>query len=331
MAKLLDVTLREAGIANGFTFSPEQILETARSLDRAGLDFIEIGYLKRPRVGDVFRVEVCDERYLRKISQVISNAKMVVMARTDESGPEDYKRAADNNITMVRLLVSEKSQTAVQAHAAMIRNLGMRFTLNAVRSTELSQEKLLRFAALAQELGADAFYIADSNGSLYPDALIHMLDTLRSAVAVPIGFHGHDNIRMAFANAITSLQYGVEFLDASIGGSGKGGGNLITELIAGYFNLRCGTSYDIFELSKAYLDNVRPTLKQTPGLCENISGLLDLNIDQIEKLETRAVKDGLSLGELLASVHARSLNLAPRSTSVMDGRVWGNNAVNERF
>ena len=60
-----------------------------------------------------------------------------------------------------------------------------------------------------------------------------------------IGFHGHNNLQMGLANTIKAIEVGVDSVDATILGMGRGAGNLNTELIARYYNQLLGEKYDI--------------------------------------------------------------------------------------
>ena len=48
---------------------------------------------------------------------------------------------------------------------------------------------------------------------------------------VKLGFHGHDNLGMALANTLTAIEEGVDIVDATVTGMGRGAGNLRTELL----------------------------------------------------------------------------------------------------
>jgi 4-hydroxy 2-oxovalerate aldolase len=154
------------------------------------------------------------------------------------------------------------------------------------------------------------FYIADSNGSLYPDRVESLVRMLRANTSLPLGFHAHDNLRLAFANALTALRNGVEWLDASLGGAGKGGGNLMAELAAGHIALRDGRPLDIFAMARAFAKYVAPTLENGPAnyLPGLLYGLLDLNLDRIAEVNAECERRQMSLEDLLAVLYYQTVD-----------------------
>jgi hypothetical protein len=55
---------------------------------------------------------------------------------------------------------------------------------------------------------------------------------LRAQSALPLGFHGHNNLDLASANSLAALDAGASFIDTSLQGLGRSAGNTITEVFA---------------------------------------------------------------------------------------------------
>jgi hypothetical protein len=51
--RVLDCTVRDGGFANGWCFSADFVRELYEALDRAGVDYVEVGW--RPRLWCKFR------------------------------------------------------------------------------------------------------------------------------------------------------------------------------------------------------------------------------------------------------------------------------------
>lgn len=49
-----------------------------------------------------------------------------------------------------------------------------------------------------------------------------------------IGIHAHNNQELAFANTIECTALGVDYLDATVSGMGRGAGNCRMELLLGF-------------------------------------------------------------------------------------------------
>ena len=52
------------------------------------------------------------------------------------------------------------------------------------------------------------------------------------------GVHFHDNLGLSFANSLSAIKCNVDIVDSTISGMGRGVGNLKTEQIVTYLNLR---------------------------------------------------------------------------------------------
>jgi 4-hydroxy 2-oxovalerate aldolase len=308
---LLDVTLREAGLANRFSFTADQVAGIALALDRAGVDIVEVGY-RRLRL-DEDSGACSPPGYLQRIRAVCQRAELAVMIHPADVTLDEYARLREQGIRLVRFAIAPRELGPLAAHAAAAHAAGLRFTVNATRSTEVPAEVVLGVARAAEELGAACFYVADSNGSLYPDRVHALTSRLREATSIALGFHAHDNLRLAFANVLVALHNGFDWIDASLGGAGKGGGNLMLELIAGHLSVRHGRPFDLFALSTAYTALVAPTLRDEGqhGGCTAIFGLLDFNIDRIAELVRAADQRGVPLTELVADTFRTRLDREP--------------------
>lgn len=92
--------------------------------------------------------------------------------------------------------------------------------------------------------------IVDSFGCMVKSELLEFIEVLEKIISkdIKIGFHGHDNMQLAQINALSLFDYenGHEFIiDASVNGIGRGAGNLYTELIAHYCNIRHKGQYNL--------------------------------------------------------------------------------------
>lgn len=302
MTCLLDVTLREAGFVNEYVFSRAQVAAIVDALDRGGVEVIEAGYFRplRPEPTGA----ACGRAYLETVAARDRRALVSVMVHLRDVALDAYTALAHAGVSLVRFAASPRDLGDLPVHAEAARSAGLQFTVNAVRATELADGALVRMAEAADRLGARCFYVADSNGSLYPESVAALFDRLRGHVGVPLGFHAHDNLRLAFANALAALAHGAAWVDASLGGAGKNG-NLVTELVAGHLSMRCGRAYDILTLARAYRSHVAPTLAPAPHaeFCASVCGLLDLNLDRIGELKHESLRTHVPLEELLVRMY----------------------------
>lgn len=79
------------------------------------------------------------------------------------------------------------------------------------------------------------------DGALYPDGVRALAETYLAAgqkYQKEIGIHAHNNQNLAFANTVTCYEAGVNYLDATVSGMGRGAGNCALELLLGYLKGR---------------------------------------------------------------------------------------------
>jgi len=99
-----------------------------------------------------------------------------------------------------------------------------------------------------------AMYIVDSFGAMFGDDFrrLHYLFENNLKSGIRLGYHSHNNLQLAYSNAIDFIQIKEKnreiIIDSSIHGMGRGAGNLTTELLADYMNKRQNKEYDIAPL-----------------------------------------------------------------------------------
>jgi 4-hydroxy 2-oxovalerate aldolase len=204
------------------------------------------------------------------------------MAHAHDVELDEYRILRDNGVGMVRMPARLDVLPRLPRHVEAARAAGLRVTLNLIRASEVTPEDVAVAVKLAQDCGAEAFYLADSNGSLFPDDVTALFAAAAGAAQIPLGFHAHDGLSLAFINSLTAIRAGCTYLDASLAGMGKGGGNLSLELIAGYLRSRGSSSFTMAPLVQAADTVLRPWKDGVAARCESMaSGLLNLNIDGI--------------------------------------------------
>ncbi len=301
---LLDVTIRDGGYVNGHSWTTEQAEHVVRTCAAAGVPNVEVGYL-RPRRHAADGAELpsasCPPAYLERLQQAAGagdqHPGLVVMAHAADIRAQDLVALAPFGVRMVRMPTRPDSVAALAPFVEAVHGTGMAFAVNLIRVSELAQDQVLAAAEQAERIGADVFYLADSNGSLFPDQVARLSARVREAAGLTLGFHAHDGISMAFANALAAAASGFSHIDASMGGMGKGGGNLALELITAYLR-SCGR----IELQFTPLAEAVPTLLapwkggRLRAWCEAIAGgILDLNLESLEAIRADELTTVFSL------------------------------------
>jgi homocitrate synthase NifV len=107
-----------------------------------------------------------------------------------------------------------------------------RVSVGAQDATRADQGLLLQLAALAKEAGVYRLRIADTVGIGRPGTISHLIRSLRAAVPdLDLEFHGHNDLGMATANALTALEAGAQAVSVTVNGLGERAGNAALEQI----------------------------------------------------------------------------------------------------
>ena len=84
------------------------------------------------------------------------------------------------------------------------------------------------------------------------ETIFYMLDTLLNE-DISMGFHFHNNLNLAFNNAKSLLLKNTTrsiIIDSTLAGIGRGAGNIQTQELCKYLNLKLNTKYDIYRLTQ---------------------------------------------------------------------------------
>lgn len=143
---------------------------------------------------------------------------------------------------------------------------GYQVFMQPVGTVFYSDLELLKLVDQINELRPYAFYIVDTLGSMYRNEVSHRFYLMDENMEtdIHIGFHGHNNLQLAFSNAQVLGKIQTKrtlILDSSVYGMGRGAGNLPTELITQYINKKINSRYDVTMVMDIYDEFISAILK----------------------------------------------------------------------
>jgi 4-hydroxy 2-oxovalerate aldolase len=264
MIQVLDCTLRDGGHVNNGSFSDMEVSGIVGYLDKAKVDFIEVGQLGRQfesRELGTFRSSF--KPILEKLAPT-ENSKIVGMVRPDWISAKDVEDASPI-LSHLRIAFRKKDIGILRDEVKAYVDKGFQVSLNPVDSPSYSVLEMDKIIALANSEGVWALSFVDTYGVLTPDVFreaIRLLDeNLDSSCSV--GFHLHDNLLLTSSFLFEAIEYskakfGRSFLvDASVLGLGRAPGNLKLELACFILNRFKGKQYDLSSISEAMDQFVR--------------------------------------------------------------------------
>jgi len=117
----------------------------------------------------------------------------------------------------------------------------------------------------------DYLYLVDSFGAFYSEQITDYLNMYRKyAPDKELGFHGHNNQQLGFANTVQAIIDGVNLLDATINGIGRGAGNCNMELLLNFLK---NPKFDVRPVYKVIQDEFVPLRKSIEWGFNDIYGI----------------------------------------------------------
>ena len=144
---------------------------------------------------------------------------------------------------------------------------GYRVFMQPVGTVFYRDMELLQLVEKMNELKPYAFYIVDTLGSMYRNEVSHRFYLIDENMdpEIHLGFHGHNNLQLAFSNAQVLGKIQTKrtlILDSSVYGMGRGAGNLPTELITQYINKNIDSRYDVTMVMDIYDEYISAIRKE---------------------------------------------------------------------
>ena len=251
--KVLDATVRDGGLCNNFEFTDEFVRELYKTNIKSGVDYMEFGY-KAIRTlfneKDYGKWKFCKDEDIRAIvGENVSDMKISVMADVGRCDfRTDFLPKSESVIDMVRVACYVHQIPAAIEMIEYLHDLGYETTCNIMAISQANLNQVEEALAMICESSVDVIYLVDSYGSLYPENASVLAKTFLAAAeksGKQVGFHGHNNQNLAFANTIETMSYGISYLDATAQGMGRGAGNCAMELLLGFLK---NPKYNLYSL-----------------------------------------------------------------------------------
>ena len=128
----------------------------------------------------------------------------------------------------VRIACHIKELDQISFFIKKIRLKKKKIMINLMQISEIKKKQIRSICKKVRKLNPDVFYIADSLGSMKPYNFNIVIKEIKKFWHGEIEFI-HNNKRLALKNTILANSLGVNWLDCTITGMGRGAGNTITE------------------------------------------------------------------------------------------------------
>lgn len=240
---LVDTTLRDGEQTPGVAFDPATRLALATEIAAAGVGEIEAG---TPAMGPE------DVAAIRAVAVSAPPCRVIGWCR---ARLEDLDAAARAELTAAHVSLPV---SPVQLHAigkdfdwalatlasiapAALERFGY-VSIGAADASRTGEAALERFVRAARRAGVHRVRLADTVGVWTPSAVGQAVRRLRPiAGPMELGFHGHNDLGMATANAVSAIQAGADCADVTVLGLGERAGNARLAETAAALAIAAGT------------------------------------------------------------------------------------------
>lgn len=237
--KILDCTIRDGGLINKWQFSDAFVGKVYQSLSQAGIDYMEVGYKSSEKYFS--RVEngswkFCTEEDVKRIvGEKSGSMKLSAMADIGRIDAADIPPKSDSILDMIRVACYAHETDKGISLAHHCQDKGYEVTINLMAVSKVIERDLDEALNDLSKSSVPIVYLVDSFGNMYSEQ-IHFL-AKKYFEAMPgkeLGIHAHNNQQLAFANTIEAIIAGINRIDATIYGMGRGAGNCPLELLLSF-------------------------------------------------------------------------------------------------
>jgi 4-hydroxy 2-oxovalerate aldolase len=293
--RVLDCTIRDGGLINNYQFSKDFVKAVYRATCEAAVDIVELG--KKLEESDEYTREkygawnFCDDDDLKEVIDSHESEYRPMVAVMYDVGRVDISKLKPRDLSPIDMV-----RTACYVHQIdkgidlikRCKDLGYETTINVMAASAAIETELtegLEEINKADEV--DYLYLVDSFGAFYSEQVTYYLDMYKKyAPNKELGFHAHNNQQLAFSNTQQAIIDGVNLLDATINGIGRGAGNCNLELLLNFLK---NPKFDVRPVYRVIQEQFVPLRKEIEWGFNDIYGVSGhLNQHPREAMKFRA-------------------------------------------
>lgn len=258
--QILDCTLRDGSYAVNFRMSAELTKRVSSALNGLGIPYIEVGHgvgLGASERG-FGRAACTDQKYMEAAQ---GNWGMFCIPGIAEL--DDVTRLADMGGKFIRIGCEIAKVDEAPEFIEHARKQGLYVFSNLMKSYAVKPKEFADAARKCVDAGAQCIYIVDSAGSMLKRHIFEYWRELKIVCpGTDIGFHGHNNLGCAVANALSCVQMGINVIDCTLQGIGRSGGNVpLEQFLGALMASKRNVQYDLFEIMRLGEAEIKPLLR----------------------------------------------------------------------
>lgn len=253
--EILDCTLRDGGYINNWNFGFDNIKYIINNLALANIRYIECGFINNINTFNKNQSIFTDPNSIKPLIHTHTNSRFTSMMIINKYDIKKLPKCSNTFTNIIRLAFHKKDRNKIIDYATIIKKKGYKLFLQPTIIMSYSNEEIIDLLNLCKTtLKPDGIAIVDTLGEM------NMFDIKRITklfdnyldIETKILFHGHNNLQLAFSNAITFIENVKQerniIIDTTLMGMGRDTGNVCTELLTDYLNQYYNADYDYYKI-----------------------------------------------------------------------------------
>lgn len=277
--KVLDCTIRDGGLINNYHFTDDLVKATYRAACDSGVDIVELG--KKLAESDEYtrekygRWNFCDDDDLNRVIDAHESDHRPLIAVMYDVGRADVDALQPRDQSPFDMVRTASYVADIDKGLDLCKrskDQGYLTTINIMACSAVPNSDLIEALQQVNETKeVDYLYLVDSYGAFYSEQVTSFLKLYKEhAPDKELGFHAHNNQQLAFSNTQQAIIDGVNLLDATINGIGRGAGNCNLELLLNFLK---NPKFDVAPVYKAIQEHFVPLREEIEWGFNDIYGI----------------------------------------------------------
>src|ERR1700733_6501696 len=243
-----DTTLRDGEQSPGCTMHRGEKLRLAHQIAALGVDILEAGFAIASE-GDSESIRAIAREVRGPVIASLARCKredIEAAARSIEPAPRarihTFLSTSDLPLAAKLKITREEAIDQIASMVALAKTYADDVEFSPEDATRTDRDFLMKVCEVAIQAGATTLNLPDTVGYCVPQDYAQMFTDVRARVPgiekIILSAHCHDDLGLAVANTIASVEAGVRQVECAINGIGERAGNASLEELAAIFVTR---------------------------------------------------------------------------------------------
>lgn len=270
--RFFDATLRDGSHAIRHQLTAQTIADYCDAMDDAGMYTIIVGHGNGLGASSlqVGLSRLTDEEMLTVAREHLQHTRLgVYMIPGFGTIQDNLNPAIDLGADLFKIGCHCTEADTTRQHIEYLRSRNKEVYGILMNYHMTSTDRLLLEAEKMQSYGAHGIILMDSAGASTPEMVKETISTLVEHLYVLVGFHPHNNMGLAVANAYTAVREGARIIDGTLRGFGAGAGNVQLEALSALLTKeQYELNQDLYRMLDASEQVVRPIMAEDRALTD---------------------------------------------------------------